>query len=117
MVLVLLGHDAHKGNLRLFRAITESAPSNVIVWSSRCCMHQLQLALSVLYKSRGLSFHNPLFCLCKLVHQGTYMKRLRELMHKALDAKFRVVYTRPCPDATEWSRRFLDLVYVRAGAD
>ena len=45
------------------------------------------------------------------------MKRLRELMHKGLDAKFRVVYTRPCSEATEWSRKFLDLVYVRAGAE
>ena len=45
------------------------------------------------------------------------MKRLRTLMHTILTRKFRVVYTPSPPVASEWSRRFFDLVYVHCGVE
>ena len=59
MVVVLLGHDAHRANLRLYRGIVEKATSNVLVVSSRCGMHQLQLVLCSTYRCSALSFHTP----------------------------------------------------------
>ncbi len=117
MLVLVLGHDSHSGNLRLVRGIVATAPPNVWVVSSRCAMHQVQRILCATYRHRSLSFHNPLFCLCKLLHNGVYMKRLRKTMHNVLDRKFRVVYSRKNALATEWSQRFLDLMFVRAGVE
>ena len=117
IMAVILCHDSHSGNLRLFRGIVEAAPANVWVISSRCCMHQLQRILCGTYRMRCLSFHNPLFSLCKLLHNGVYMKALRKAMHEIIDRRFKVVY-RPVNAAhVEWSRRFLEVMYVHDGIE
>ena len=117
IMAVILSHDSHSGNLRLFRGIVEAAPSNVWVISSRCCMHQLQRVLCGTYRMRFLSFHNPLFSLCKLLHNGVYMKHLRRAMHEVIDRRFKVVYCQVNAAHVEWSRRFLEVMYVRDGIE
>ena len=116
-VVLVLGHDSHSGNLRLVRAIIEAVPPNVVVLSSRCAMHQLQLVLCSTYSTQQLSFSNALFCLAKLMHHGPYITDLRRWMHKLLDKRFNVTYMKPDPSALEWSRQLVDLCYVHAGAE
>ena len=117
LVVLLLSHDSHAGNLRLVRGICESAPPNVLVLSSRCAMHQLQLVLSATYIHRAITFHSELFCMCKLLHHGVYMRKLRAHMHCVLDERFRVVYTPTNPDDLAWSSKFAHLMFVGSAPD
>ena len=112
ILFLLLSHDSHKGNLRLVRGICEAVAPNVVVLSSRCCMHQLQLVLCRSYTHRAISYHNELFCLCKLLHHGAYMRKSRSRMHSILEDRFRVVYTPADPTNLAWARTLLDLMFV-----
>ena len=117
MVVLLLGHDSHSGNLRLIRGIVERAAGNVLVISSRCAMHQLQRALCTTYAAHSLAFHGQLFCMYKLIHNGVIMKGLRELFHKLVQANFRVCYSEPDAVSTQWSRRLFLLLHVQSDVE
>ena len=106
VLVLLMGHDSHSGNLRFIRGVIFAAADNVWVVSSRCGMHQLQRILRSSYIHSSHDYHNPLFCLCKLMHNGTYMVRLRKAMHDIINepGRFKVDYGAASPISQEWSR-------------
>lgn len=91
---------------RMIRGRVEDllALPNVIVVSSRCAMHQLQIALCLPYRAR-------------LLRNGSHMKRLRELMHQVLTSKFEIVYSAPDQRAEKWALHPLDFCYMQASFD
>ena len=76
-------------------------------------MHQVQIALKLLYTMKCLSIHNPLYCALNLMAFGKVKVSLKQAMHKILDDKFRVTYTRPDPANHQWSKSIVELLLIR----
>ena len=51
------------------------------IMSSKCAMRQVQIILQDLYTLPEVSFHNELYCACRLLQQGLHFTNLKECMH------------------------------------
>ena len=99
-VMFTIGHDAHRANPRLIRAMeTLLGDQTTIPWtlvSSRCTMHQVQIVFRMAYER--LSFHNPVYCLGHLLRIGKNSRAVKRHIHAIIKERFRVRYV----DAEAW---------------
>ena len=109
---VLLGHDSHRANLRYIDASLATKEPEHSMISSRCAMHQLQICLKDAYTLPCLSFHNELYCACRIFQQGRQLGLLKSHMH-GIVRNIKIDYQQPSPVHAAHSRRVMEMLFFR----
>lgn len=107
---ILMGHDSHRANLRYVDASLATKEPDDTMLSSRCSMHQAQICLKDVYTLPSLSFHNELFCGCKILMRGHQLSSLKSRMN-GLVRKVKVIYRKPSPANQAHARLVMELLF------
>ena len=61
----------------------------MVIITSRCNMHQIQLVLKDMFTLKVFHFHNEMFCITNILSNGNKFMLLRKCMHELIDARFK----------------------------
>ena len=114
---VVFSHDSHKANIKCCLYAVRRRPSNCLVFSLRCSMHQVQIVVKRHYLLSFFSFHNPLFCLSNLLRISRHNNSLRDNMKAAVFESLVLDYNRPDPRHREYASALLRMTYLEYHVD
>jgi hypothetical protein len=109
---VVFSHDSHKANIKICLYAVRRRPGNCLVFSVRCCMHQVQIVVKRHYMLSFLSFHNPLFCLSNLLRIGRHNNALHDNMKAVVFEELILEYSRPDPRHREYAAALLRMTFL-----
>jgi hypothetical protein len=114
---IILGHDSHPANGRLFYGLVQVLDDRVIVPSCRCTMHQLQICIKDLYLLSFIRIHDPIFCMTKLLGLGRHADEFELQVKRLFFARFNLKHGKPDPLWRRFAELLLELIFYPAEAE